>query len=116
MQKKVAKPAAPSPAKALGQLRQSLATMNLVCSGTLLKRWKICGRPNCRCAKDPTARHGPYYEWSRRQDGRLRHSLLTAQQAKRVAHGISNRRKILALLARCTLEIARSLKGTTEDN
>jgi hypothetical protein len=86
--------------------------MDLVCAGTVLKRWKLCGRPNCRCAEEPAARHGPYYEWSRRQDGRLRHTLLSAQQAALVARGIRNRRTILALLTRCTLEIARDLNAT----
>lgn len=41
----------------------------------------FCGRKNCRCADDPAARHGPYYEWSRHHDGRLHHSVMTAGRA-----------------------------------
>jgi hypothetical protein len=107
--RKKAKTAAPAPTPAVRQIRQAIATMTLVCAGTLLKRWKLCGRPNCRCAQDPTARHGPYYEWSRRQDGRLRHSLLSAQQAELLAQGIKNHQRILTLLARWSLETARIL-------
>jgi len=111
MRKKV-KIAAPLPATAIRQIGKALAAMDVVCAGTLLKRWKLCGRPNCRCAQDPSARHGPYYEWSRRWNGHLRHSLLSPQQATLVARGIANYRKILALLARCSLETARLLNVT----
>ena len=37
--------------------------MDYLCSGTLLRRMKMCGKPGCRCSEDPDARHGPYYEW-----------------------------------------------------
>jgi hypothetical protein len=112
MRRKV-KIASPAPTPAVRQIRQAMAAMTLVCAGTLLKRWKLCGRPNCRCAQDPAARHGPYYEWSRRQDGRLRHSLLSAQQAELLAQGIRNHHQILALLARWSLETAHILKIPT---
>jgi len=113
MRRKVKRSPAP-PTVALRQIREAIAAMDGLCAGTLLKRWKLCGRPNCRCADDPAARHGPYYEWSRRQDGRLRHSLLSAQDARRVAQGIKNYRTILALMARCTLETARRLNAINQ--
>ena len=56
--------------------------MDYVASGTLHSRTKVCGRSNCRCADDPSARHGPYHEWSRRTGGRLVHHVITAQQAE----------------------------------
>jgi hypothetical protein len=36
-----------------------IAGMGLICSGTLLERTRTCGKPNCRCATDLQARHGP---------------------------------------------------------
>jgi hypothetical protein len=80
--------------------------MDLVCSGTLLERLKTCGKPNCRCAKDPEARHGPYHEWSRREDGRLAHSSVSPEQAKQLRQAISNYRKIQDLLKRWERETA----------
>ena len=51
-------------------IRASLGGIELICSGTLSERWKTCGKPSCRCASDPAARHGPYYQWIRmRPDG-----------------------------------------------
>jgi hypothetical protein len=115
MRRKVKKPL-PAPNPAIRQIRQAIAAMDLVCAGTVLKRWKLCGRPNCCCAQDPAARHGPYYEWSRRQDGRLRHSLLTPQQAEQMVRAIKNQRQILALLRRWSLETARTIMPRNQAN
>ncbi len=101
---------------AIRRLRRDIAAFDLVCPGTLLKRWKKCNRPNCRCASDPAALHGPYYEWSRRQNGRLAHSILTAQQAQLVAHALRNHRTILTLLTRWSHETERLVKACKKAN
>jgi hypothetical protein len=101
------------PTPAIRQIRRQIAAVDLLCSGTLLKRWKQCGRPNCRCAHDPSARHGPYYEWSRRCNDRLLHSLLSAEQAEDMALAIKNYRRILELLSTWSYETARAL-GVSE--
>lgn len=82
------------------ELRRAINALDFVASGTLHKRTKVCGRKNCRCAVDPAARHGPYYEWSRRQDGRLLHSVVTPEQAELFTRAIQNYRKIQQLLVR----------------
>jgi len=91
------------------KLRRRISAMDYACSGTLHSRTKICGKAACRCATDPTARHGPYHEWSRRKDGRLVHSILAPDQLSLVRRAIANRREIERLLARweeeSTLEI-----------
>ena len=86
--------------------------MDLVCSGTLLERLKTCGKPNCRCAKDPAARHGPYREWSRREGGRLIHSSVSMEQARQLRLAISNYREILDLLKGWERETVAILLGT----
>ena len=43
----------------------------------LSQRMMKCGKPNCRCANDPAARHGPYYEWGRMRAGKLVHRYVT---------------------------------------
>ena len=101
------------PTPAIRQIRRDIAAVDLLCSGTLLKRWKQCGRPNCHCAHDPSARHGPYYEWSRRRNDRLLHTLLSPQQAESMALAIKNYRRILKLLATWSRETAHAL-GVSE--
>ena len=52
----------------IGRIRAELTAIEYLCSGTLHQRTKVCGRPTCRCAQDPSARHGPYYEWGHLRD------------------------------------------------
>jgi len=91
-------------------IRRQIAAMGLVAQGTVTKRTKVCGRPNCRCAQDSEARHGPYYEWTRREKGRYVHTVISAEQAEGLAAAIDNNRRVLALLARWSAETARVLK------
>ena len=91
------------------ELRRVINALDFVVSGTLHKRTKVCGRKNCRCASDPAARHGPYYEWSRRQDGRLLHSVVTPEQAELFTRAIQNYRQIQQLLMHWEQETAKEM-------
>jgi len=79
-------------------IREKLGEMQYLCSGSLIKRFKRCGHPRCACAKDPAARHGPYYEWGYMKDGKLRHRTLSPEQAKLMRRAIANYRKARRLL------------------
>ena len=98
------------------ELRRAISQMDFVASGTIHKRTKVCGRKNCRCAIDPTARHGPYYEWSRRQDGRLVHSVITPGQAELFTRAIQNYREIQQLLGRWEHETAKEVLNPGKEN
>ncbi|NOZ78701.1 MAG: hypothetical protein GXP48_05885 [Acidobacteria bacterium] len=91
------------------ELRQKIAAMDFVASGTLHVRTKVCGKKNCKCATDPTKRHGPYHEWSRRKNGKLLHKILTPEQAQLVERAISNYRQIQKLLAQWEEETASEI-------
>jgi hypothetical protein len=97
--------------KRTAQLRRAISDMDFVASGTLQVRTKVCGRPNCRCATDPDARHGPYYEWNRRKDGRLVHSVLSQEQAELIDKAIDNYRQIQRLLSRWEHETEAEIIG-----
>jgi hypothetical protein len=93
------KPSAQRLRQRTAEIRRKIAAMDYACSGTLHSRTRPCGKPNCRCAADADAWHGPYHDWSRRKDGRLAHAALSAEQALLVRRGITNRREIERLLA-----------------
>lgn len=69
----------------------------------------LCGQKACRCATDPTTRHGPYHEWTRRQGGRYRHSVVSPEQAKLLERGIANYRQIQHLLRLWEAETAEAI-------
>lgn len=68
-----------------------------------------CGKPTCRCHTDPEARHGPYYDWTRLERGKLAHRLLSAEQAAELTEAIANFRQIRVLLRRWEDETLRAL-------
>ena len=82
----------------INHLRASIDAIDYVCSGTLLKRMKVCGKPGCRCAKDPDARHGPYYEWGHMVGGRLVHRVISKEKAAKLELAIANYRKMKKLM------------------
>jgi len=90
-------------------IRRQITAMEWVAQGTLSKRMKICGRPNCRCAHDLEARHGPYYEWTRREKGRYVNTLISEEQAMELATAIDNYKRVLKLLKRWSAETAKAL-------
>ena len=82
----------------IARIRASLDAMDYLSSGTLLRRMKICGKPGCRCAEDPAARHGPYYEWVHMKGGKLVHRMVTPEQAALLRRAIANYRKAKKLM------------------
>jgi hypothetical protein len=91
----------------IAQLREQLVAIDYLCSGTLLKRMKTCGSPACRCAQDPAARHGPYYEWGHMQGGKLVHRLVSAEQTELLRRAIANYRRLKKLLRSWEVETER---------
>ena len=82
----------------IARIRASLDAMDYLCSGTLLQCMKMCGKPGCRCAEDPDARHGPYYEWGHMKGGKLVHRMVTPEQAALLRRAIVNYREAKKLM------------------
>ena len=51
--------------KTVKQLAEQLAQARPMRRGSLGERWVKCGKPNCACATDDQARHGPYFALTR---------------------------------------------------
>ena len=49
--------------------------------GTVLKRMMKCGHPQCACHRDPAQRHGPYFEWTYKVNGKTVNVKLSPQAA-----------------------------------
>lgn len=87
------------PFSRIAEIQRQIGRINLICSGTVIERTKVCGKTNCRCAADPNARHGPYHEWKRRENNQLRHRIVSAQEARRIRRAQDDYQRLLALLA-----------------
>lgn len=82
----------------ISRIRDALNAIDYLCSGTLLQRTKVCGKPLCRCAQDPSARHGPYFEWGHMKGGKLVHRTVSPEQAAILRLAINNYRKAKKLM------------------
>lgn len=91
----------------IARIRETVNAVDYLCSGTLLERMKLCGKPGCRCAQDPAARHGPYYEWGHMKGGKLVHRTVSPQQAAMLRLAIANYRKVRKLLRTWEAETER---------
>jgi hypothetical protein len=89
------------------RIREALTAIDTLCSGTLLKSLMKCGKPNCRCHKDPAARHGPYYRWGHMQAGKLVHRYVSSEQAQVLRQAIANYRTAKKLMRAWEVETER---------
>src|ERR1700746_1178102 len=51
-----------SQAQRFAALKREILHLDYFCKGTVLKRMMKCGNPQCPCHRDPSKRHGPYWE------------------------------------------------------
>jgi hypothetical protein len=61
-----------------------------ILQGTIIKKYGPCGKDNCRCGRGKSHWHGPYYIWTRKDDGKTITQSLSATQAQFCKKAISN--------------------------
>jgi len=81
------------------ELAQQLAEIGLISSGTVTRRYTYCATPRCKCKGDPPQPHGPYYQWTRKVNGKTVTRRLSAAEAKLYKEWIDNDRKMRRLIA-----------------
>lgn len=91
----------------ISRIRDTLARIDYLCSGNLLKSLVKCGKPTCRCQDDPAARHGPYYRWGHMQAGKLVRRYVSPEQAVVLRQAIANYRKVQKLMREWEAETER---------
>ena len=82
----------------IARIQAAINAMDHLCSGTLQRRMMRCGKPSCRCAHDPDARHGPYYEWGHMKGRKLVHRMVSPEQAALLRLAIANYRQARKLM------------------
>lgn len=80
--------------------RKQLLEVGLIASGSLLQRYTVCANPGCHCHHDPPQRHGPYWQYTRKVEGKTVTARLTKEQAARYREWIDNRRKLDQIIAK----------------
>jgi len=82
------------------QAQQELQRLDYFFKGTVLKRMMKCGQPQCACHRDPSKRHGPYFEWTYKANGKTVNVKLSPQAAPLYQAATKQHRKLKTILAR----------------
>lgn len=81
--------------------------------GSVSERFVKCGKPTCPCAKDPKARHGPYFSLTYAVKRLTRSRFLSPDQAtivrRQIQRGQQFRSQVDAFWKRCEQEAEREL-------
>jgi hypothetical protein len=94
--------------------KEELQDIDFVLRGTILKRYMACGSKGCRCMGDPPVLHGPYYNWTRKVDGKTVTVRLSEEEATILQEWIDNARKydeVVSRMVRITLEAVEKIRS-----
>jgi hypothetical protein len=98
------RPAAPAAidtyAERFQELKAELAQIEYFSKGTVLARMMKCGKPQCACHTTPAKRHGPYYEWTYKAQGKTVNVRLSAKTAPIFQEAAKQHRKLKSILDR----------------
>lgn len=61
------------------ELKREFQNLECFCKGTVLRRMVKCGKVYCACHDDPAKRHGPYFEWTYKANGKTVNVKLTPE-------------------------------------
>ena len=95
-------------------LKRKIDKLGFICTGSVMKVFKTCGNPGCRCSKDKE-RHGPYNIWTHKVNSKTITRTLTSEQAKLAQNCINNMRKMEAILHQMKDLSARYIESYEKD-
>ena len=80
------------------ELAAQLATIGLIHSGSVTRRYTHCATPGCKCHADPPQPHGPYYQWTAKTNGKTVTRRLSEREAELYQEWIANDRRLRRLI------------------
>jgi hypothetical protein len=80
-------------------LADQIARIGFTATGTLLRTRNECGSAGCSCHTDPGRMHGPYWQYTRKINGKTVTRRLSSDQAGLYTEWIGNGRALRDLLA-----------------
>ncbi len=97
------------------QLAAQLADIGYIASGSITRRYTRCSTPGCRCHAEPPQRHGPYWQWTAKVNGKTVTRRLTEQQATTYQEWIDNDRQLRKVIGEMRKTAADATKLLLKD-
>src|SRR4030042_3663581 len=79
-------------------LKKRLLEIGIPIPGTIHALYARCGSPTCPCATNDKSRHGPYYRWHYRLNGRSVAQGITTEDLRQYEKWIENRERIYKIV------------------
>jgi hypothetical protein len=84
--------------KKLQAVKMKIINLGVAIPGTIRMIYSKCGKANCACQTDKKARHGPYFLWDRKVNGKLSSKMVSREMAKKIKIWIENRKRLEFLI------------------
>ena len=81
------------------QLSTEAGLIRWLASGSLVRRYTVCGKAGCRCQAQPPQRHGPYWQWTKKVAGKTVTRRLSDEEARMFGTWLGDRQRLQATLA-----------------
>jgi hypothetical protein len=75
-----------------------IAKIGFVLPGTLTERYLTCVHAGCHCHADPPQRHGPYWYWTRKVNGKTVTKMLRPEQVEDYRQWFENEKRLRELV------------------
>ena len=90
--------------------KDQIVELDHILTGTILKKYGPCGKDGCRCAHDKKNWHGPYYIWTRKENGKTITKSLSQSQMRACKKAISSMQKLKTLVERWKRESSEAIE------
>ena len=74
------------------RVKNEICSISYLKKGSLSKCYQTCGNPGCRCHRDKKYRHGPYWWWSTKENGKTKSILVPEDMLSEVRLYVDNYR------------------------
>lgn len=80
------------------QLQRELAQIGYICNGSIMTLYRKCGKPECSCNEDQSLGHGPYYIWTRKENGKTTTRSLSKERFQKCQQCIQNYKRMESII------------------
>lgn len=94
------KPSAASLQTEIDKVKRQIAGIGDLRRGGLSLQHTVCGKPGCRCARNPPQKHGPYYQLNYSMAGKSKTEAVHREDLITIRRQVRNYVKLRALVSR----------------
>ena len=74
--------------------QEKIVVLDYILTGSIVTKYGPCGKLGCRCADGKKNWHGPYYIWTRKENGKTVTQSLSKSQVKFCKKAIANMKNL----------------------